>query len=336
MSGPGYTCERCSARGVPGELERHFPEGAGPALARANLLRMRGKWAEAAEQCVDVLRRDPTNPTAHSLLGDIYQDQGRMEEARHWYHLSLELNPTSDADRGKLARAEEMLEARRQRAEWEAVIEGRSQPVATSLLVRESIQRVAALAGAVLCAIILVMATLVSVSENTGLTAGSDAPIPTRLRPRPREVVMLDTFRERGLMRRLTEAAAGGTAQVGRVSVDPRAESADLRLFLPVSAREGRSRAELRLLTLREAYRLARELHRLDSTFAVIHVYVVSPSRYPGSPAAATAEPDMLLAGSLSAKDLVLDAETATPQELDRFFSEVTRPLWSPELALAE
>src|SRR3954471_23342550 len=90
----------------------------GPLLARANLLRMRGQWGPAAELCAEVLRTDPRNPTAHSLLGDIYQDQGRPEEAQHWYQLALEMNPGSEADQAKLTRAEETLEARRQRAEW--------------------------------------------------------------------------------------------------------------------------------------------------------------------------------------------------------------------------
>jgi hypothetical protein len=294
---------------------------------------MRGRWTEAVEQCVEVLRRDPTNPTAHSLLGDIYQDQGRMDEARHWYQLALELNPASEGDRARLARAEETMEARSQRAEWEAVIEGRAQPLATSLLVRESVQRVAALAGAALCAIVLVMATLVSVSERTGLGAADELPAPPLRQRKPHEPVVLDTYRERLLMRRLSEAARGGLAQVGRITVDPRARSASLRIFLPAKAREGITTPQFRVRVMREAYRLARQLHETDSAFEAIDVYVLSPSRYAGSPAAAADQPDLLLAATLAAEDLVVDPETVTPQELQRFLAEVSPPYWSPELA---
>src|SRR5687768_5713148 len=113
LSGASSSCERCGTpRARVAGVGRPGGDADGPVLSRANLLRMRGQWAEAAEQCVDVLRRDPGSPAAHSLLGDIYQDQGRPEEARHWYQLALVLNPGSVADRAKLARAEETLDAR--------------------------------------------------------------------------------------------------------------------------------------------------------------------------------------------------------------------------------
>src|SRR5947209_13813277 len=91
LAAPGAPCRGCAAGAGRGG-------DPGPMLARANLFRMRGQWAEAADLCVEVLRADPTNANAHSLLGDIYQDQGSAEEARHWYHLALELNPASEAD----------------------------------------------------------------------------------------------------------------------------------------------------------------------------------------------------------------------------------------------
>jgi Tetratricopeptide repeat len=74
---------------------------------------MRGRWDEAVQQCAEALQRQPANASAHSLLGDIYENRGRLEDAIHWYQLALELSPTSAADRSKLARARELLEARR-------------------------------------------------------------------------------------------------------------------------------------------------------------------------------------------------------------------------------
>lgn len=78
-------------------------------LATANLYRIRGLWQEAEKKCVEVLRRYPNNPTAHSLLGDIYADQGRWEEAKEWYELAVELNPSSQVDKRKLERVKNIL-----------------------------------------------------------------------------------------------------------------------------------------------------------------------------------------------------------------------------------
>lgn len=75
-------------------------------LAAANLMRMRGQWKDAEARCVEVIRADPNNQHAHSLLGDIYRDQGQFEEARQWYQMALDLNPKNDADRVKLAEVE--------------------------------------------------------------------------------------------------------------------------------------------------------------------------------------------------------------------------------------
>ncbi len=81
-------------------------------LATANLYRVRGLWQEAENKCVEVLRRYPNNPAAHSLLGDIYADQGRWEEAKEWYELAIELAPSSQADKKKLERVKRILAER--------------------------------------------------------------------------------------------------------------------------------------------------------------------------------------------------------------------------------
>jgi hypothetical protein len=86
-------------------------------LARANLLRMRGQWAEAVERCTEALRLDPYSAAAHSLLGDIYENQGRLEKAIHWYELALDHDPDSVADKAKLTRARELQAVRRRTRE---------------------------------------------------------------------------------------------------------------------------------------------------------------------------------------------------------------------------
>jgi tetratricopeptide (TPR) repeat protein len=86
-------------------------------LARANLLRMRGQWPEAVERCTEALRLDPHSAAAHSLLGDIYENQGRLDKAIHWYEQALDQDPESVADKAKLTRARELQAVRRRTRE---------------------------------------------------------------------------------------------------------------------------------------------------------------------------------------------------------------------------
>ncbi|MCX6359360.1 MAG: tetratricopeptide repeat protein [Armatimonadetes bacterium] len=93
-------------QGTPGQEARSDGNGLERLLAEANLARMRGHWPDAEAGCVKVLRADPNNLHAHSLLGDIYRDQGRSDDALQWYRLALDLAPSSAADREKLLRLE--------------------------------------------------------------------------------------------------------------------------------------------------------------------------------------------------------------------------------------
>lgn len=61
---------------------------------------------------MDALCLSPDNVAAHSLMGDIYFDQGRLDDAIQWYCLAIDLAPDNSADKVKLARAVE--ERRRQ------------------------------------------------------------------------------------------------------------------------------------------------------------------------------------------------------------------------------
>ncbi|MEJ5251775.1 MAG: tetratricopeptide repeat protein [Chthonomonadetes bacterium] len=85
-----------------------------PRLAHANLLRMRGKWEDAIRACSEVLRQFPNNVHAHALMGDIYRDQGNLEEAAQWYKLALDLAPDSAVDRRRLEQVQQELQIRQQ------------------------------------------------------------------------------------------------------------------------------------------------------------------------------------------------------------------------------
>ncbi|HEY3377468.1 MAG TPA: tetratricopeptide repeat protein [Armatimonadota bacterium] len=71
-------------------------------LAEANLLRIRRQCDEAVSMCTRVLRLDPANATAHSLMGDIYRDERNYREALGWFKLAVQLDPHNTADRRKL------------------------------------------------------------------------------------------------------------------------------------------------------------------------------------------------------------------------------------------
>lgn len=92
-------CMECGSRIREDTTDPLYAEGSDrevyPELARANLLRMQGKYDEAIEVCRRIMGRFPSNETVHALLGDIYADQGKLEDAIQWYELLVELAPTN-------------------------------------------------------------------------------------------------------------------------------------------------------------------------------------------------------------------------------------------------
>jgi len=92
-------CMECGSRLREDTTDPLYAEGSDrevyPELARANLLRMQGRYEEAIEICRRIMGRFPSNETVHALLGDIYADQGNLEDAIQWYELLVELAPTN-------------------------------------------------------------------------------------------------------------------------------------------------------------------------------------------------------------------------------------------------
>lgn len=99
-------CLECGSRLKDDTVDPLYAEGSDreiyPELARANLLRIQGKYEEAIEVCRRILGRFPSNETVHALLGDIYADQGKLEDAIQWYELLVELAPTNVQYNAKL------------------------------------------------------------------------------------------------------------------------------------------------------------------------------------------------------------------------------------------
>jgi hypothetical protein len=85
-------------------IEQVQDEQSAKLLATANLLRIRRQWDEAVTCCMQVLYHSPDNWSAHALIGDIYADQDRPEEAIQWYCMTLDIRPDSQSVREKLSK----------------------------------------------------------------------------------------------------------------------------------------------------------------------------------------------------------------------------------------
>jgi tetratricopeptide (TPR) repeat protein len=95
-------CPECGAPMASDEASETSDSAVYTELARANLLRMRGEYKEAEDQCIQILKRFPNNSSANTLLGDISAEQNDLAQAAEWYELSLDLNPNDDAVKNKL------------------------------------------------------------------------------------------------------------------------------------------------------------------------------------------------------------------------------------------
>lgn len=71
-------------------------------LAEATLLRTWGQYEEAINVGIRIVRLDAGSFPAHTLLGDLYRDQGNYREALGWYKLAVQLDPANEVVRRKL------------------------------------------------------------------------------------------------------------------------------------------------------------------------------------------------------------------------------------------
>ncbi|MCH7905288.1 MAG: hypothetical protein IH944_12090 [Armatimonadetes bacterium] len=78
-------------------------------ITQANLHRIRGDYKAAINQCLTILKRYPNNGTAHTLLGDIYAEQGDLEQSSQWFEMALDLRPESENDQRKLESVQQRI-----------------------------------------------------------------------------------------------------------------------------------------------------------------------------------------------------------------------------------
>jgi hypothetical protein len=141
--------------------------GLEPLLAQANLARIRGQRQEAVDYCVQVLRTQPGNADAHSLLGDIYRDQGAFDDAIQWYRMAADLRPNGpdaeklrklEADRERRAAQSGVLNPAMAPASYEAGAGGTTQLMGQSP--RRWLNTLTIVSACFLAATILVLAML--------------------------------------------------------------------------------------------------------------------------------------------------------------------------------
>ena len=100
----GQRIEKPTTRFSEEEFNRSLPDNdqVGALMERAYALRLAGDFAGASALCEQALKLHPDSASAHSLLGQIYEQQGDTAKAIGEYETVLAHNPASIADRVKL------------------------------------------------------------------------------------------------------------------------------------------------------------------------------------------------------------------------------------------
>ena len=226
--------------------EPALPREAYTLLAQANLLRMRGRWDEAVENCMAALRLTPENASAQSLLGDIYENQGRFDDAIQWYRMALDINPDSPADRLKLGR---LLEAQQRPSSFAPQDKGIATapfappaPIANRLRRPESLLRWGAwLIGLMTLALVILAGFAMAKTHRAVETFVKAPPItlpaPDATEPGQQDAPAPADPLEQALLQVLQQDAplnAAGITPVG-VQVDPRQSAVTVTILCPAA-----------------------------------------------------------------------------------------------------
>lgn len=62
-------------------------------LAHIHLLKLRGEYQKAIEACRELLTLAPHSSEACCMMGDLFQEQQNLDEAKNWYELAVEYDP---------------------------------------------------------------------------------------------------------------------------------------------------------------------------------------------------------------------------------------------------
>ncbi|MHB1000628.1 MAG: tetratricopeptide repeat protein [Armatimonadota bacterium] len=236
-------------------------------LISSNLMKLRGDLDGAIQECIKALRVNPDSLEAHSLLGDIYRDQGNIEEAERWYQLALDLKPDSAVDTRRLEQLKCLNNT------------GQAAPDKTPIASAAMINWVTV---GVLSAIILVLLTAIiwpllpniSGEEPDDVQAPSISNLGQRARripnpPAASTQAVMSSAHESSVMKDINSSSAlsGSHLQVINSTIDPRHNTAVLTFIGPVIADNERM-AQL----VKDCLIIAKEVFQRDTTLTQVTV----------------------------------------------------------------
>ena len=326
-------CPRCG-RPLPAQDPADAASQAHRLLAEANLQRIRGNYDAAIDKCTEALQMKPNDPEVHSLLGDIYENQGKLEEASRWYQMAVDLRPDSAVDLAKLEQVRSRLDkAKRRKTEittgsWAKTFLGQSRLDAAIRYI------VAVCMVAVL--ILLIIGLLAWVRQGRrpvqpqrgGQMRGPAAQQPTiQTQPPAAAGTGADSLARPAVEQQLLSNLATNPAIASRRIIVEDVKSDPRRHVLIVSFRLRDAAAPLtRLGLLRDAAAVAAAAFTASADTAAVTVRILAP--LPGK--YGPREPHLVLVCDASRQISGLDANQATEQQLGQF---LTDQWWGPEVA---
>jgi len=331
-------CMECGSRIREDTTDPLYAEGSDrevyPELARANLLRMQGKYEEAIEVCRRIMGRFPSNETVHALLGDIYADQGKLEDAIQWYELLIELAPTNVHYNAKLHNLRAMRAA--QVAPPPPVPEPEAKPAKPKVLAY-------ALFGALV--LILIGASFVAGARMHAMRQAAAEPVkpaqgaiaPPTPSNAPRIPPPASVAEPPAPAPAPAPAPSAGFAGMSGAEADLAAKLSQRLNGAPVwcafdpAANRWQARVRIqsgvlnRVRVLQEAVALARAFYELYPNSPSISVGVIAPNPAGG---------DMLIfSGELPPQAAAVDPATLTDESAQAFMQQI-RGWWNPTVNL--
>lgn len=153
-------------------------------LTRANVLKLKGEYEQAESGCLSVLKVEPENLTAITLLADICELQGQHRAAIQWLEMALEQAPNRASLTAQLQRVQQANDAS-EKTELGALLSSRS-----SLSPELQLRRRKQFAGLVLgCCVFGLSAVAIREVQNrehnlvTPAAAGGTLPHPSTISP---------------------------------------------------------------------------------------------------------------------------------------------------------
>lgn len=104
-------CARCAASAV--EADGNDDHEIADLLTSANLSRIRRNWDDAERDVKEALRLRDDSVPANILMGDILQDQDRLDEAAVWYQMAVNLAPDDQRAKHRLDDVKAQVRRRR-------------------------------------------------------------------------------------------------------------------------------------------------------------------------------------------------------------------------------